>query len=118
MRITLGKHDDVAGCQPCRRSSGDGSPTPAFGDHVVLDDVLCARHHVGRDLACGRRLGRPLVATADVVEDCAAQPDRAQDVGQRVAAHASLPCGVLIKRRGVLIKSITAYSPIRMREQI
>ena len=54
---------------------------------MELDHVLRAGHDRGDDLARGRRLGHPRRGALDVVEDRAAEPHGAQQVGQGVSAH-------------------------------
>src|SRR6185369_12992071 len=85
--IALRKHHDVAFVQPQRLLADDGGPARAARDTVELDQVLDPGQDRGNDLARRRRLGHPRLGALDVVEQCATQPDGAQQVGQGVAAH-------------------------------
>ena len=70
-----------------RRLPDDPGQAAPARDRVELDDVVRARHHLVGDGGGGGRLGHPRRGALDAEEDRAGEPDRGEDVGQRIGAH-------------------------------
>ena len=81
MRIAFGEDDDFAGFDRDRLFADDIGEAPAFGDHMIGDQMLGTRQDLRQDHLPRRLLGDPRRLGHDVKERRAGQPYRSQDIG-------------------------------------